>query len=325
MHTVKAKMFQRMADLCRPAIQLTGGIIVILDLDGKIISFNELLESTTGYSYSELLQKNWFDLFFSGKEKIAAKRYFRRYLLKGDAPAKIVTKIITRAAQDCFIEWHYSHFEDEASGDVTGLLAIGRDVSARVRHEKQLLSERNQLIERNKELTCLYSMAKIVGRNTPLSQMLESIAAIIPPAFQYPKMAAAAIRLDQNFYGVRRPLKDSPALSEPLVINQIPRGHVQVVYLPSKTVSQKRIPPFLEEEHALLKSIAHHLALAIEKKEALDNQAEMETQLRHSDRLAKIGQLTAGVAHELNEPLGNILGLAQLSSKTAGLSAQVQH
>jgi len=41
MYTVKAKMFQRIADLCQPAIQLAKGIILILDQDGKIISFNE--------------------------------------------------------------------------------------------------------------------------------------------------------------------------------------------------------------------------------------------------------------------------------------------
>ena len=45
--------------------------------------------------------------------------------------------------------------------------------------------------------------------------------------------------------------------------------------------------------------------------------------MRHADRLAKIGQLTAGVAHELNEPLGNILGFSQLSLKTGSLPEQV--
>jgi len=41
----------------------------------------------------------------------------------------------------------------------------------------------------------------------------------------------------------------------------------------------------------------------------------LQDQLRHADRLATIGQLAAGVAHELNEPLGNILGFAQLAQK----------
>ena len=50
---------------------------------------------------------------------------------------------------------------------------------------------------------------------------------------------------------------------------------------------------------------------------------ELEGQLRHADRLAKVGQLTAGVAHELNEPLGNILGFAQLAAKNSDLPDQV--
>jgi two-component system NtrC family sensor kinase len=35
--------------------------------------------------------------------------------------------------------------------------------------------------------------------------------------------------------------------------------------------------------------------------------------------------LAAGVAHELNEPLGNILGFAQLAKKCPGIPASVQH
>jgi two-component system NtrC family sensor kinase len=323
MYMAKANMFQRIADLCQPAIQLTKGIILILDLDGKIISFNEFMESATGYSYSELNQKNWFDLLLPEKEKDSAKRYFRRFILRGKSPINIATRIITRAGGERFIEWHYKRLKDDASGVVIGLLAIGQDVSERVENEKQLLNERNQLIERNKELTCLYSMAKIVGQNKPLPQMLESIAAIIPPAFQYPAITAAIIRLDQHSYGSRDTALAGPTLTENLVIQRIPRGNIEVIYSPSKNDHKMNKTPFLDEERALLRNIAHHLSLAIEKKEALDIKAEIENQLRHSDRLAKIGQLTAGVAHELNEPLGNILGFAQLSSKATDLPEQV--
>jgi PAS domain S-box-containing protein len=323
MYMVKTNMFQRIANLCQPAIHLAKGIILILDQDGKIISFNEFLESATGYSYSELTQKNWFDLLLPEKEKESAKRHFRRFILRGKPPINIVTRIITRTGGKRFIEWHYKRLEDDSSGIVIGLLAIGQDVSERVEHEKKLLNERNQLIERNKELTCLYSMAKIVGQNKPLPQMLESIAAIIPPAFQYPAITTAIIRLDQHSYGGHNTAPADPALTENLLIQKIPRGNIEVICSPPKNVHKTSKTPFLDEERALLRTIAQHLSLAIEKKEALDIKAEMKSQLLHSDRLAKIGQLTAGVAHELNEPLGNILGFAQLSSKATDLPEQV--
>ena len=123
--------------------------------------------------------------------------------------------------------------------------------------------------------------------------------------------------------GLRKKAIESPTLSENLVVHEIQRGNIEVIYSPLRKDQRKSTPSFLDEERALLKTIAHHLSLAIEKKEAIDHKAEMENQLRHSDRLAKIGQLTAGVAHELNEPLGNILGFAQLSAKANNLSDQV--
>ena len=310
-------------DLYRSAFQLSNGIILILDEDGMIVGFNDFFESTTGYSYAELFQRNWFDLLIPDKDKAAAKRYFRRFILKGKASGKVISELETRSGNACFVEWHYQPIENQLISENGRILGVGQDVSERVYQERQLLNERNQLIERNKELTCLYSMAKIVARNQPLPHMLESIAAIIPPAFQYPEITSTVIRLDEHSYGACESIADSPTLSENLVVHELQRGNIKVMYSPDGQNQGQATPTFLEEEHALLRTIAHHLSLAIEKKEAIDHKAEMENQLRHSDRLAKVGQLTAGVAHELNEPLGNILGFAQLSAKTDNLSDQV--
>ena len=51
---------------------------------------------------------------------------------------------------------------------------------------------------------------------------------------------------------------------------------------------------------------------------------KLQEQLLHADRLATIGQLAAGVAHELNEPLGTILGFAQLAAREANLPDQTK-
>lgn len=52
-------------------------------------------------------------------------------------------------------------------------------------------------------------------------------------------------------------------------------------------------------------------------------EADLRLQLQHAERLATVGQLAAGIAHELNGPLGNILGYAQLASKQPDLPEQV--
>jgi len=53
---------------------------------------------------------------------------------------------------------------------------------------------------------------------------------------------------------------------------------------------------------------------------------ELEEQLRRSERLAAIGRLSAGVAHEIRNPLSSIRGLAQyLKSKLAKGSAEADY
>jgi signal transduction histidine kinase len=80
--------------------------------------------------------------------------------------------------------------------------------------------------------------------------------------------------------------------------------------------------PFLLEEKNLLSTVARELSLFIKRRGVEDEKQKLQLQLQHAERLAFVGELSAGIAHELNEPLGRILGFAQLIKKTGGLSTQ---
>ncbi len=176
--------------------------------------------------------------------------------------------------------------------------------------------------ERVKELSCLYQIAQVsVDRDQPIDQLLGGVVAILPPALQHTDIAAACITVDEHRYFTDGFEGIQEQLSARILIAGVHRGNVVVGYTGKRATIDDG--PFLEEERSLLRAVAREIGQLWEARQAADEGKRLQEQLRHADRLATIGQLAAGVAHELNEPLGSILGFSQLASKTPDLPQQV--
>jgi signal transduction histidine kinase len=187
---------------------------------------------------------------------------------------------------------------------IGGLDAVGDALVVALVHHRV----RWALRERVKELTCLYGISRAADRSDiSLETAMQRIVELIPPGWQYPEITSAAVELDGKLVAVSGSLQGAASMSEDVVVHGIKRGLVRVVY------GEERPPyddgPFLREERSLMQEVARQVGLIIERRES-----EQET-LRQADRLATIGRLAAGAAHELNEPLGSILGFAQLAKK----------
>jgi len=177
------------------------------------------------------------------------------------------------------------------------------------------------LRERVKELTCLYGIARLVAQpDISLENLLQSIVELLPPAWLYPEIATARIILDGNSYLAPNFQEGGHKQTADIVVSGKKRGVVEVIYVEEKP--QLDEGPFLKEERSLIDAVAREMSLIIERRQAEEEKSRLQNQLMHADRLATIGQLAAGVAHELNEPLGNILGFAQLAAKCKELPPQ---
>ena len=179
------------------------------------------------------------------------------------------------------------------------------------------------LRERVQELTCLYGMAQIAQRpGASLEDVLGQVVGLLPPATQYPEVAQARITFDGNAYETAGFTKRPEELVVDVVVNGERRGTVEVGY----TEPMGHIEGFVfpAEQRNLLTAVARQISLIVERRESEEEKARIGEQLRHADRLATIGQLAAGVAHELNEPLGNVLGFAELVLQGPDLSENVR-
>jgi PAS domain S-box-containing protein len=84
-------------------------------------------------------------------------------------------------------------------------------------------------------------------------------------------------------------------------------------------LGNRRVRDFSSAEINLLASVGNQIAASIEKmllldetRKAYENLRRTQEQLLQSEKMAAIGQLISGVAHELNNPLTAILGYSQL-------------
>ncbi len=184
-----------------------------------------------------------------------------------------------------------------------------------------LLSRRCRMAlrERVKELSCLYQLFEIAEQpGTGLDEVLQGVAGSLPQAWQYPEIAHGRICIDDALFASDAGTEAVAVQRGEVVIDGTPRGWVEVAY--SEPRPNLDEGPFLAEERNLIEAIAHQLAIVVERHQHETERDRLQEQLRHADRLATIGQLSAGMAHELNEPLGNILGFAQLALADESLS-----
>ncbi|MBM3791818.1 MAG: hypothetical protein FJW35_15905, partial [Acidobacteria bacterium] len=195
--------------------------------------------------------------------------------------------------------------------------AIAETLGVTISHQEAQLALR----ERVKELTCLHGIAKIAQRpGASIEEILAEVVDLLPPGLLYPEIAAARITLEGKNYSTPGFVERPDRLGADITADGKRRGRVEVVYRhPMPEIDEG---PFLKEERSLLNEVARQVGLIVERSEAENERDRLQQQLRHADRLATIGQLAAGAAHELNEPLGNILGFAELAGKLPRLPKQ---
>jgi len=166
------------------------------------------------------------------------------------------------------------------------------------------------LKERIKELTCLYEVSSIIVNAdvVAMTETLRAIANSLKKGFQYPSFTTISIETPLENYKTG-PINEASSITSEIIIFNKPSGIIKAS-LEDMTLN------FLLEEKPLLDNVALKLGNLLERIEIQQNESSLKRQMERADRLGILGELTAGIAHELNTPLANILGFAELLKDT---------
>lgn len=167
----------------------------------------------------------------------------------------------------------------------------------------------DSLQERIKELTCLYDISTLASEHSDsIEELLQAITERVAQAWLHNDAAIAEISLPNQHYFSAEVTYQTVCLSAPILVDKTQVGKVSVHYPEDKFSSKD----FLEEEVHLLQKVAHEIANIVDRHQHIEHEEKLKRSVERNDRLSILGEITAGIAHELNTPLGNILGFSQL-------------
>ncbi|EGV42330.1 HAMP domain-containing histidine kinase [Bizionia argentinensis JUB59] len=173
-----------------------------------------------------------------------------------------------------------------------------------------LISAEEKLNERIKELTCLYTVSSYIANSNleDLYPTLKAIARSLQGAILYSDEASVEIKVEDALFVVGQKPVDKVFIISAIKAFNIPIGSIKVGYPQGEFTTTS----FLDEEIQLLHKVASEIGNLLERKQIIEKEAISRRQVERADRLSILGEITAGIAHELNTPLANILGYSEL-------------
>lgn len=125
-------------------LSTTAALVVVLDLDGRIVLFNAACEKLTGYRFEEARNKPFWDLFVPDDEIGSVKAVFQD-LRSGSFPNEHVNHWLTRDGARRLIHWTNTSLVDP-SRTVAYVIGTGVDITERKRAEEALLRKQRRIM-----------------------------------------------------------------------------------------------------------------------------------------------------------------------------------
>jgi PAS domain S-box-containing protein len=306
------KQLQQEKDRAQQYLDIAGVMLIANDSHGRVSMINRKGCEVLGYEQEEIIGKNWFDKLIPKRARSEVKAVFQKLMVGEVEPiAYFENPVLTKTGEERIIAWHNVILKD-AAGNIIGTLSSGEDVTQQKEAEEalrtsethyRLLAEnvRDVIWATDMDLRFTYvsPSVKYLGDRTAEEVMTMSLGQLLTPFSQELAMKTFAEEL------VMANVKPfDPNRSRTLEVELIrPDGSILWAELKMN---------FLRGPDGRPEGILGVMRDIDERKKSEEERRALEQKTQLASRLASIGELASGIAHEINNPLTGVIGYAEL-------------
>ena len=286
-------------------LDLVGVMIIAVDIRGDITLINRHGLRTLGATEDQVLGRNFFDLFTPAefRETVLA-RFGSLVHSEGDTDLRVDEGWVeTMSGQRRLIKWRNKKMLNRA-GNVIGMLGAGEDVTEQRRMEEQLRQAEEELRLTFQHAPIGMATMDLEGHILNVNQSLCNMLGYLPGDL-----------LGRSKQEVTHP--DDRAVTMAL-LRKLLGGEIEYVR------HEKR---YVRRDHSIMHGVVRYslirdprgmplmfVAQIVDRTEQIHAEAEIRQhreRLTQLARLGTMGEMAAGIAHELNQPLTAIANYAQ--------------
>ncbi len=272
--------------------EMNDGYCVIQD--SRIAFANARIAEMFGYTLEEAIGRAIHDLVPSGIVKELARVHARRQ--RGDVvPPQYETVLTRKDGTECPVEFGARLMEYEGKPAVSVVI---RDITERKLLEEALRESETRFRKIFEEAALGIVLVDLKGK--PIE---------INPAWQ--RLIGYGVEELRSMAG-RKYLHPEDALEDSALFKEMLAGKREQYHIERRYICKNGGVIWVHQHLSIVRGARGEPLFFIAMMEDITDRKKMEQQLQLTGRLAAVGELAAGVAHELNNPLAAVQAFAQL-------------
>lgn len=292
-------------------LEIAGALVIVLDARGRIVRFNRACEEVTRYSFKEVKDRYVWEICPRPETKVKLKRMFKN-LEVTSFPNQYESYWGCDPDNSRLIAWSNTALFDE-SGAIAYAISTGIDITERKQAEKALRDSEQRLQAILDHSPAIIYLKDVEGRFLLINRQFEIVLGIENSAIKgqtdydiHSREIAEAIREnDRHVIALRRPYQYEETIindgqERTYISSKFPlydtNGEIYGICGISTDISDRKQAEFTMQQAKESAEIA------------LQNFRKAQTQLFQAEKMSSLGQLVAGVAHEINNPVNFIYG-----------------